>query len=96
MTVDYSLLGGVEQLPPSLSNAHSSDDESSSSTSSPPLSRAVSNQKSVDKTDWLWSLNEEPHRSRRKVILSAHPEVSWIALLFIRARVDNPTHRLPN
>lgn len=29
----------------------------------------------LDGSDFLWSLNEEPHRSRRQAILKAHPEV---------------------
>ena len=30
-----------------------------------------------DTTDWLWMMTEEPHRSRRKAVLKAHPEVSF-------------------
>ncbi len=29
-----------------------------------------------EEIDFLWMLTEEPHRSRRKAILKAHPEVS--------------------
>jgi len=29
-----------------------------------------------DGTDFLWMMTEEPHRSRRKAIMKAHPEVS--------------------
>ncbi|KAK4057485.1 sphingolipid delta-4 desaturase [Microbotryomycetes sp. JL221] len=28
-----------------------------------------------DTTDWLWMMTEEPHRSRRKAVLKAHPEI---------------------
>jgi hypothetical protein len=28
-----------------------------------------------DERDFLWMMTEEPHRSRRKAILKAHPEV---------------------
>lgn len=28
-----------------------------------------------DGTDFLWMMTEEPHRSRRKAIMKAHPEV---------------------
>ncbi|CAD6588110.1 MAG: hypothetical protein CYPHOPRED_004270 [Cyphobasidiales sp. Tagirdzhanova-0007] len=31
---------------------------------------------SQDPNDWLWLVNEEPHRSRRRAILKAHPEVT--------------------
>ncbi|POY75985.1 hypothetical protein BMF94_1070 [Rhodotorula taiwanensis] len=30
----------------------------------------------LDGSDFLWSLNEEPHRSRRRAILKAHPEIT--------------------
>ncbi|BGP57848.1 hypothetical protein JCM8202_002504 [Rhodotorula sphaerocarpa] len=30
----------------------------------------------LDGSDFLWSLNEEPHRSRRQAILKAHPEIT--------------------
>lgn len=29
----------------------------------------------LDRTDFLWTMTEEPHRSRRLAILKAHPEV---------------------
>src|SRR5882757_4764535 len=29
-----------------------------------------------DPSDFLWLMTEEPHRSRRKAIMKAHPEVS--------------------
>ena len=28
-----------------------------------------------DQSDFLWTMTEEPHRSRRKAIIKAHPEV---------------------
>lgn len=31
-----------------------------------------------DPNDWLWMMTEEPHRSRRRAILKAHPEVSFL------------------
>lgn len=48
---------------------------------SPPQPRGVEwapreVQPPLDGSDFLWSLTEEPHRSRRKAILKAHPEVS--------------------
>lgn len=30
----------------------------------------------LDGTDFLWMMTEEPHRTRRKAVLKAHPEVS--------------------
>jgi hypothetical protein len=33
-----------------------------------------------DPDDFLWIMTEEPHRSRRKAILKAHPEVNLVAV----------------
>lgn len=33
-----------------------------------------------DPNDWLWMHDEEPHRSRRRAILKAHPEVGRLLL----------------
>ena len=86
--VDFSLFGGAEILPPSHeSGTTSSDDESSSvsSASEPSKKYKLAGEEwaprkvTQDPNDWLWQMTEEPHRSRRKAILKAHPEVSWRA-----------------
>ena len=83
--VDFSLFGGAEILPPSLENAsnNSSDDETSSVSESEPSKKYklageewAPRKVTQDPNDWLWQMTEEPHRSRRKAILKAHPEVS--------------------
>ena len=57
------------------------DDHSSSSSSSPPFKLAGEQwaPRTVvppqDHSDFLWQMNEEPHRSRRMAIMKAHPEV---------------------
>lgn len=48
----------------------------------------------LDRTDFLWTMTEEPHRSRRLQILQAHPEVSAIQNLMSR-RVSNSQTRAP-
>jgi hypothetical protein len=89
---DFSLFGGAEILPPSLSLPSGSRSSSSSSSSDddPTLSDSEEAVKELpgmkwapkvvqpvqDRNDWLWLMTEEPHRSRRKAILKAHPEVS--------------------
>lgn len=95
-SVDYSLFGGAEILPPSLSHlsstssSSSSNINSSSSSDSSDSEEAISYEKNgeakagdawlpqkvdQDRSDFLWMMNEEPHRSRRRAILKAHPEV---------------------
>lgn len=84
-TVDFSLFGGAETLPPSLS--HSSKSSSSSSEDDSPIAyeKKLPGEQWAphvvepvqDHGDWLWLMTEEPHRSRRRAILKAHPEVSW-------------------
>ena len=83
--VDFSLFGGAEILPPSHENAStSSDDETSSNSSSTEPSKKYERageewaprKVTQNPNDWLWQMTEEPHRSRRKAILKAHPEVS--------------------
>lgn len=84
-TVDFSLFGGAETLPPSLSppSSSSSDDDAPISYQgdkklageewAPHVVKPVQ-----DHGDWLWLMTEEPHRSRRRAILKAHPEVSSV------------------
>lgn len=88
--VDFSLYGGAEILPPSSlsltssgSSTASSDDESVETEESVSKYARAGEEwapKVVsppqDPNDWLWMMTEEPHRTRRKAILKAHPEVS--------------------
>ncbi|KAI0266966.1 fatty acid desaturase-domain-containing protein [Gloeopeniophorella convolvens] len=72
--IDFSLFGGAESLvegkqPPAwlprrteIPDARSSQDVYGASPQDP--------------SDFLWIMTEEPHRSRRKVIMKAHPEVT--------------------
>ena len=46
-----------------------------SSSSTLQIGKPVSASSSEDPQDFLWIMTEEPHRSRRKAILKAHPEV---------------------
>lgn len=94
-SVDYSLFGGAEILPPSLSNLSTSS--SSNSDSSSDSEESISYEKTgearageawlpqkvnQDRSDFLWMMNEEPHRSRRRAILKAHPEVCLVLYSF--------------
>lgn len=62
--IDWSLYGGVE----------SSHRKSDPAATGRPWMPHVS-EKPLPSDDFLWSLNEEPHRTRRIAILKAHPEV---------------------
>ncbi|KAG8906740.1 hypothetical protein FRB99_006231 [Tulasnella sp. 403] len=73
-TIDFSLFGGAESLPPKLSplttSAHTHRTIIVDSSVHEPY-RAP-----LDPNDFLWLMTEEPHRSRRTAILKAHPEVA--------------------
>lgn len=64
--------------------AVSSSDESSSSNRKHASEKGLASENqwlprkvpSQDPNDWLWMHTEEPHRSRRRAILKAHPEVT--------------------
>jgi sphingolipid delta-4 desaturase len=62
----------------SSSESQPSDDESAAAP--PARGRAAAQWQPqkvpMDPNDWLWVHTEEPHRTRRKAILAAHPEVS--------------------
>jgi len=62
--IDWSLYGGIE----------SSREMTDPAASGRPWMPHVS-EKPLPSDDFLWSLNEEPHRTRRVAILKAHPEV---------------------
>lgn len=90
----FDLSAGAEILPPaSLSTSpdltsSSSSSESDNEDSVPPkrVGEQWAPHKIVpeqDGTDFLWMMNEEPHRSRRKAILKAHPEVSFSSLVLV-------------
>ena len=87
---DFSLFGGAEVQPPSLRPASVSSDEEDESISedAAPFAQAgeqwAPRKVTQDPNDFLWQMTEEPHRSRRRAILKAHPEVS--PSLLLRAR----------
>lgn len=87
--VDFSLFGGAETLPPSYPSQTSASSASDSSSDNEndledieerKAGRAgdpwLPNKVQQDPVDFLWTMTEEPHRTRRKAILKAHPEVS--------------------
>lgn len=65
---DWSLFGGVESFDgePRLRRAVKANGDKPAPPLIPPK----------DPSDFLWTMTEEPHRSRRMAILKAHPEVS--------------------
>lgn len=66
--VDWSYYGGAESLPPERREALAR--EVAGAAWMPPIA-----DKPQAHDDFLWALNEEPHRTRRMAILRAHPEV---------------------
>ncbi|KAM0786813.1 hypothetical protein ACM66B_002245 [Microbotryomycetes sp. NB124-2] len=70
-----------------LTTCHASADELDASQAGPQHSHADKFDKAglewmpktvsskQDTTDWLWMMTEEPHRTRRKAVLKAHPEI---------------------
>lgn len=75
LLADFSLLGGAESLsqpepkqapwlPRRTEIPHSQDIQN------------VYDSVPQDPSDFLWLMTEEPHRSRRRAIMKAHPEVS--------------------
>lgn len=71
---DFSLLGGAESLsegkqPPNWLPRRTEIPH-------PQNLQSIYGSAPQDPSDFLWLMTEEPHRSRRKAILKAHPEVS--------------------
>jgi len=70
---DFSFFGGAESLsepkqPPCLPRR--------TEIPHPQDTQNVYDSMPQDPSDFLWLMTEEPHRSRRKAIMKAHPEVS--------------------
>lgn len=64
INIDWSLYGGEERI-------HGANDKAAKGRKWMPR---VS-EEPIPSDDFLWSLNEEPHRTRRMAIMKAHPEV---------------------
>lgn len=72
--VDFSLLGGAESLKP-----EPKQDPWLPRRTEIPHPQDIQNvygSMPQDPSDFLWLMTEEPHRSRRRAIMKAHPEVS--------------------
>ncbi|WFD03103.1 hypothetical protein MOBT1_001792 [Malassezia obtusa] len=65
--IDWSLYGGTEEVTP---GKHTPSEPIPGRPWMPRVS-----DKPIPDDDFLWALNEEPHRTRRMAILKAHPEV---------------------
>ena len=63
--IDWSLYGGAEESAPRKAEA-----EPAGRPWMPHIA-----EKPLPTDDFLWALNEEPHKTRRMAILKAHPEV---------------------
>ncbi|KAI0058711.1 hypothetical protein BV25DRAFT_1908991 [Artomyces pyxidatus] len=74
--VDFSLFGGAESL--SEGKKLNAPNRSTHRTKivNPENKGDVYDRPPQDPSDFLWLMTEEPHRSRRKVIMKAHPEVT--------------------
>jgi Sphingolipid Delta4-desaturase (DES) len=71
-STDFSLLGGAE----TLSDPEPKKDPRRTEISHPQGIQNVYGSMPQDPSDFLWLMTEEPHRSRRRAIMKAHPEVS--------------------
>jgi len=87
LLTDFSLFGGAESAAPSSTTTKSPSAPSPSfltRTKIPNTQLNVVHESTVrtpqDPNDFLWLMTEEPHRSRRRAILRAHPEVSLFRL----------------
>lgn len=91
-TFPFDLSAGAESLPPSYSTSTASSSSPSTSASDdeheekPAQQRLAGEEWAPKKVvpeqshdDFLWMMTEEPHRTRRKAILKAHPEVRVLA-----------------
>ncbi|KAA1475085.1 hypothetical protein DENSPDRAFT_841814 [Dentipellis sp. KUC8613] len=75
--VDFSLFGGAESLSEGKKNAqHVHRSPRRTVIVNPENAGDVYDTPPKDPNDFLWIMTEEPHRSRRKAILKAHPEVT--------------------
>ena len=72
---DFSLFGGAESLPDAKQPAPWLPRRTK--IPRPENAQDVYDSMPQDPSDFLWLMTEEPHRSRRRAIMQAHPEVSF-------------------
>jgi len=72
---DFSLFGGAESLPDAKQPAPWLPRRTE--IPRPENAQDVYDSTPQDPSDFLWLMTEEPHRSRRRAIMQAHPKVSF-------------------